>query len=101
MSVVSSTCLARSRARSPARARRLLVLMASTEDAFVSTAGATISDRTERGVVWAYMRALYAGLCRMVNATARQPDRIGRWQHPADEDRPSGRVARVAVRSWW
>ena len=47
--VVSSSWRARSRARSTARARRLLVLIASTEVAFVRIAGATISERTANG----------------------------------------------------
>ena len=38
------------RIRSTARASRLLVLRMSTDDAFVSTAGATMKERTANGL---------------------------------------------------
>ena len=54
-----SSSVARARARSTARARRLLVLSTRMEEALVSTAGATMSDNAAYGLVGSLMPAAW------------------------------------------
>src|SRR3954447_6309163 len=59
-----SSCEARARARSIARASRLLVLNTRIEEALVRTAGATIRDSAANGLVVGSLISEYEGSAR-------------------------------------